>query len=212
MSKKKQKYYVVWQGHLPGVYTSWTDCQLQIKAYPHALYKSFSSKEKADLAFEMGHALYKANEEQAAQIINKEIFKGEIIWKSLSVDAAWNSKQKDMEYRGVWTDSGTEIFRQGPFPDGTNNVGEFLAIVHALAYCQKNNLMDMPIYTDSRTALAWIRNKKTKTTLKMTHKNKILFHLMDRALYWLNKNSYKNKILKWETKYWGEIPADFGRK
>jgi ribonuclease HI len=212
MRKKKSKYYVVWQGNQPGVYTSWTDCQLQIKAFPGALYKSFKSKEKADLAYQMGHDAFRANEEKATITINKELYKGEILWKSLSVDAAWNSKQKDMEYRGVWTDTGDEIFRQGPFPEGTNNVGEFLAIIHALAYCKKNNLPDMPIYTDSRTALAWLRNKKTKTTLKKTHKNKILFHLIDRAIYWLNNNSYSNKILKWDTKHWGEIPADFGRK
>ena len=48
---KKQKYYVVWKGVSPGVYHSWTDCQLQIKGYEGALYKSFDTREEAEQAF-----------------------------------------------------------------------------------------------------------------------------------------------------------------
>ena len=47
---KKQKYYVVWKGVNPGVYDSWTDCQLQIKGYDGAQYKSFETKEEAEHA------------------------------------------------------------------------------------------------------------------------------------------------------------------
>jgi len=117
-----------------------------------------------------------------------------------------------MEYRGVATVSGTEIFKMGPFDNGTNNVGEFLALVHALAYLKKLDKEDVKIYSDSRTAMAWVRNKKVKTTLKKTPENEAIFVLMDRALKWLNSNTYKTKILKWDTDTWGEIPADFGRK
>ena len=39
-----------------------------------------------------------------------------------------------------------------------------------------------------------------------------LFELIDRAENWLKTNHYSNKILKWDTPLWGEIPADFGRK
>ena len=42
--------------------------------------------------------------------------------------------------------------------------------------------------------------------------NKEVFVLIQRAINWLNTNSYSTKIVKWETKKWGEIPADFGRK
>ena len=44
------------------------------------------------------------------------------------------------------------------------------------------------------------------------NKNKGLFELIDRALVWLKENTYTTTIVKWETKAWGEIPADFGRK
>ena len=115
------------------------------------------------------------------------------------------------EYRGVYTHNSKEIFRQGPFPEGTNNLMEFLALVHALGFCKQRKI-SLPIYTDSRTAISWVRNKKVKTRQPRTEKNKQLFDLIDRALIWLKENKYPNQILKWETKVWGEIPADFNRK
>ena len=98
-----------------------------------------------------------------------------------------------------------------PFPEGTVNIGEFLAIVHALAYLKQRN-SDWPVYSDSRTAIAWLRKKAIKTNLERTAKNEQLFSLVDRALTWLKNNKYSNRVIKWETEYWGEIPADFGRK
>jgi ribonuclease HI len=138
-------------------------------------------------------------------------FGTKIISNSISVDAACSGNPGLMEYRGVHTVSREEIFRQGPHKDGTNNIGEFLALVHALAFLKKMQ-SNTPIYTDSRTAMAWVRNKKVKTTLNKTAKNANLFDMMDRAIKWLKSNTYTNKIIKWDTKNWGEIPADFGRK
>jgi ribonuclease HI len=60
--------------------------------------------------------------------------------------------------------------------------------------------------------MAWVRNKVTKTTQSRNPQNAELFGLLDDAILWLQSNSYKNPILKWETQIWGEIPADFGRK
>jgi ribonuclease HI len=94
---------------------------------------------------------------------------------------------------------------------GTNNIGEFLAIVHALAFLKKHEV-NIPVYTDSLTALKWVKDKKVKTKLKETPENEELFELIERAVNWLNNNTYNNAILKWDTKNWGEIPADFGRK
>ncbi len=116
-----------------------------------------------------------------------------------------------MEYRGVDTQTKKELFKQGPFKEGTNNIGEFLAIVHGLAYLKKKS-SDRILYTDSRTALSWVKKKNCNTKLKRSPKNKDLFELVDRAVVWLKNNSYSTTIVKWETKAWGEIPADFGRK
>ncbi len=116
-----------------------------------------------------------------------------------------------MEYRGVDTETGAEIFRMGPFQDSSNNLGEFLATVHALGWLKQRN-HKMPVYTDSRTSLAWVRKKKAKTTVPKTMGNRPVFDLIARAEQWLKDNADANMVLKWETKVWGEIPADFGRK
>jgi ribonuclease HI len=127
------------------------------------------------------------------------------------VDAAWNTRSGDMEYQGFDYSNGNLLFKKGPFKDGTNNIGEFLAIVHALALLKKQNFT-LPIYSDSKTAISWVTKKKANTKLEPTGRNDELFELLKRAEKWLQENSYPNKILKWETEQWGENPADFGRK
>ena len=206
---KSKKYYAVWAGHRPGVYDSWALCQIQIKNFPGAKYKSFKSLTEAENALMSPYEQHIGNSKKKAKPSTRS-GRG-IIKNSVSVDAACSGNPGIMEYRGVHTSTKEEIFHQGPFQDGTNNIGEFLALVHALALFKKLNNNTI-IYTDSMTAMAWIRNKKVKTTLKKTSKNEILFDLIDRAIDWLNKNTFTNEIIKWDTKHWGEIPADFGRK
>ena len=84
-------------------------------------------------------------------------------------------------------------------------------IVHALAHCKKHSLT-VPIYSDSRNAINWVKDRHARTRQERTEKNKKIFDLLDRAIRWLHENEYLNPILKWETKAWGENPADFGRK
>lgn len=208
---KKKKYYVVWEGNEPGIYDSWTDCQLQIKGYPGARYKSFKTLVEAQEAFGSDSADFiKKSGSSKPKVIRAD--HPDIIWNSIAVDAACSGNPGDMEYRGVDTKTGFEFFRQGPFKKGTNNIGEFLALVHALAYLKKEGKDELTIYSDSKIAMGWVKKKMPKTTLKKTAQNAIIFELMDRAVTWLQNNTYKNPILKWETKKWGEIPADFGRK
>lgn len=204
----KQKYYVVWKGVKPGVYASWAECEMQIKAFEGALYKSFESLNLAEKAFASKPHQYIGKPKSTIASLIQD-FKPVI--PSISVDAACAGNPGLMEYRGVDTETKQQIFHNGPYRNGTNNIGEFLAIVHALALLKKHK-SDLPVYTDSQTALAWIRAKKARTKLEMNDENKELFELIQRAEQWLNANSWHNKLIKWETEIWGEIPADFGRK
>ena len=208
---KKQKYYVVWKGHEPGIYNDWTTCQLQIKNYSGAEYKSFKTLREAEIAFEGEYVEFKESKGTTKPNLLIEEIDG-IERNSIAADAACSGNPGDMEYRGVDTFSGDEIFRQGPFKMGTNNVGEFLALVHALALLDKGQAYDIAIYTDSRTAMSWVKHKRVKTKLTRTRENAILFELISRGESWLKNNEVKNKIINWDTKNWGEIPADFGRK
>ncbi len=208
----KRKFYVVWEGVNPGIYTSWTDCQLQTKGYQGAKYRSFDTREEAERAFAsspyhyLGGAAKKVKERKASP----DALPSAVIPNSLAVDAACSGNPGPMEYRGVHVGSGQEVFRFGPVK-GTNNIGEFLAIVHGLALLKRNGF-DMPIYSDSVNAMSWVRQKTCKTKLPRTAETEALFQLIGRAEKWLRENAYSTRVLKWETKEWGEIPADFGRK
>ncbi|MCL4122164.1 UNVERIFIED_CONTAM: hypothetical protein GTU68_033916 [Idotea baltica] len=194
----KKKFYVVWKGKKTGVFTSWNTCKKQIDGFPNAQYKSFSSKEEAEKAI-------KGNYEDYKEAI------GVPIVPSISVDAACSGNPGKMEYRGVETHSKSQLFIQGPFEKGTNNIGEFLALVHGLGYLKQKKI-DLPIYSDSRIAMSWVKKGQCRTNLQLTDENRPLFDMIKRAEKWLKENRYKTTILKWETKAWGEIPADFGRK
>jgi len=208
----KNKFYVVWVGKEPGVYTGWGDCKKQVEGYNGAKYKGFPTLELAQAVFHDNHEKYLTRDLNAPKkIVCDHPLIGEPLTDSICVDAACSGNPGILEYRGVDTKSCAPLFKQGPFPEGTINIGEFLAIVHALAYLRQRN-SDWPIYSDSRTAIAWVRKKTANTKLERTTKNEQLFELIERAEKWLRTNSWPNRILKWETEYWGEIPADFGRK
>ncbi|TXG37308.1 ribonuclease H1 domain-containing protein [Seonamhaeicola maritimus] len=213
MAKKKKKYYTVWKGHHTGVFESWDDCKAQIKDYQGAQYKSFATFEAAKKALKGNYKDYIGKIAKFKSELSEEQLKkiGQPNYNSISVDAASSGNPGKMEYRGVDTKTKKQFFIQGPFEEGTNNIGEFLAIVHGLAFLKKHNSSHI-IYTDSRTAISWVKKKTCNTKLERNKKNKPLFELVDRAVEWLKSNTYNTVIVKWETKAWGEIPADFGRK
>ncbi len=207
-----KKYYTVWKGVNPGVYDSWTDCQLQIKNFKGALYKSFTTREEAEEALNSPAHYYLHPSEKSGQTshVAKKQLPENFDTNCLAVDAACSGNPGPMEYRGVYLLTGQEIFHFGPVY-GTNNIGEFLAIVHGLALLKKQGL-NMIIYSDSRNALNWVKQKKCKTKLERTERTEQLFQMIERAEKWLRENTYTMPVLKWETEQWGEVPADFGRK
>ena len=209
MSKKK-KYYVVWKGVNPGIYDSWTDCQLQIKGYEGALYKSFESLDEAQQAFADSAFHFVGRKAPKMDAAPKQI-PANFDMNCLAVDAACSGNPGPMEYRGVYLLTGQEVFHFGPVY-GTNNIGEFLAIVHGLALMKQKNIC-MTIYSDSRNAMNWVKQKKCKTKLERTAKTEKLYQMIERAENWLKTHQYADiPLVKWETDQWGEVPADFGRK
>lgn len=235
---KKQKYYVVWEGQQPGIYRSWPEAQAQIEGWKGARFKSFTSLNEATVAFRKGSD---DNLEAVATLLLQAREKGREArrraaaspapkapaqkittppaWQSnplvdknaIAVDASCLGNPGVMEYRGVDLSTGREIFRVGPFQDATNNIGEFLALVHVLALCKQQG-SDRPVYSDSRTALSWLRRRGSRSMLKATPRNTVALRLLARADAWVKANTWPNRVMKWDTDHWGEIPADFGRK
>lgn len=205
MTKKKNNFYVVWLGYNPGIYNSWDECKEQIFGFAGAKYKGFSTIEEAKEAYSQGF-------ENFIQSKNKTINLASIPQEiCICVDAACSGNPGIMEYQGVWCQDKQLIFKEGPFKNATNNIGEFLAIVHGLSWLKKNNL-PFPLYSDSAIAIKWIKQGKVNSKLQQDSENNKLFQLIFRAEKWLKENPYYNEVRKWDTNAWGEIPADFGRK
>ena len=222
------------------MYSSWEACQEAVNGVSGAKYKSFKTQEEAEDAFEMGEEAYEeakasdtsdastsskpsisresresCNSNESSKPIrpafNPQNLPAEVIREAIAVDAACSGNPGAMEYRGVYLADGKEIFHYGPV-HGTNNIGEFLAIVHGLALLKQKGLDNMPIYSDSVNAQLWVRKHHCKTTLVRNDQTEKLYQMIERAEAWLRNNTYKNPIIKWQTDKWGEIPADFGRK
>ena len=229
MSKKKQKYYVVWQGNKPGIYESWGDCEKQIKGIAGARFKSYESRTLAEQAFRLGPELAASIgdgtsstasvtkdesiltvDELGMTVVRSDYEGPKPELRAIAVDAACSGHPGEMEYQGVYVASRTQLFHFKALK-GTNNIGEFLAIVHGLAYLKKNNMSEI-LYSDSVNAINWVKAKQCRTKLPLTPETEKLYEIIRRAEVWLHNNQYSTEIRKWETELWGEIPADFGRK
>lgn len=214
-----KKFYVVWKGRQTGIFTSWDECAKQVNGFPGAEYKSFATRSEAQNAFQRAYSDYvtatphRRRERKSSSHLSEDQLRriGQPIAESYSVDAACSGNPGALEYRGVHTSTRQEFFRQGPYQDGTNNIGEFLAIVHALALFKRDKIT-APIYSDSKIAINWVESKQCRTKLERTSANAKLFDLIERAEKWLLENDYENRVIKWRTFIWGENPADYGRK
>ncbi|MCH9681470.1 MAG: ribonuclease H family protein [Deltaproteobacteria bacterium] len=215
----RQRYFVVWVGREPGIYTDWASCQAQVEGFPGARHRSFTSPEEAEIAWvEAGgdpmpidRPGCESPTPTVATGMMPSVAEGGPPPGSIAVDAACSGNPGPMEYRGVEIGGGTELFRVGPM-HGTNNIGEFLAIVHGLAWLQAQGRSG-PLYTDSRTAIGWVGRGRAKTTLARAENTERAWVLLERARRWLSASRDRGiEIRKWPTRTWGEIPADFGRK
>ncbi|MBP5341171.1 MAG: ribonuclease H family protein [Bacteroidales bacterium] len=223
---KKQKYYVVWQGKKPGIYSDWDECKEQVVGVQGAQYKAFDSMAEAEAASRLPYSSVVEVEsgerkvgsgKPSALVIDengmtaiKPGTENAPVLDALAVDAACSGNPGVMEYQGIYIPTRTRIFHYRA-EKGTNNIGEFLAIVHGLSYLKKHHLNQI-IYTDSRTALGWVKQKACKSKLPEDASTAELWDYIHRAENWLRTNSYTTEIRKWDTDNWGEIPADFGRK
>lgn len=216
----KRKFYVVWVGRVPGIYDDWAECLDQVDKFPGARYKAFDSQTAATIAFRgdpddqssiiEAIAEHSARRRQEMQPSLLEI--PEINPDAIAVDGAASGNPGPIEYRGVDVRSGIELFHVGPLAGGTNNVAEYLALIHALAYLYNKGDRTTPVYSDSRTARAWVRNRGHRSKLEATPENLQIRQMLQRADAWIQSHTTENPILRWNTDDWGEIPADFGRK
>lgn len=185
------KFYAVKRGRSPGIYLTWAECELQVKGFQNAKFKSFNSLLEAE-----------------TYINDVEELQHELPIHGLAVDASLLKGSKG-EFQIVDLSTGKLIYSSPVYVDTTVNVMEFLAIIKAIEISRTQiEFTKCDIYSDSATAITWVKNKHINSKLELTEELKLL---VDNALIVLNQNC-ENKIIKWDTNSFGEIPADFSRK
>lgn len=209
MWKTEKKFYIVRKWKKTWIFDSRDECKESVNWYSDAKYKWFSSKEEAEIALQEWWEKYY----EVKNITKKEKVNSEDIpffAESIAVDAACSGNPWEMEYRGIDLQNWDEIFHE-KFKIWTNNIGEFLAIIHWLKYLWNDNRV---IYSDSRIAMSWVNQWKCKTQINADKNSDfwITLKAVEWAENWLKENWIKHRILKRNTEDWWEIPADFGRK
>ena len=214
---KGTKFYVVWKGRKTGIFSTWEACAEQVNGFRGAHYRSFFSRLAAEQALRGTFPSHSGKDVSGQEWLFSP---HPPVADSVAVDAACSGSPGRLEFRGVDLRTGKEIFHRGPYNNGTNNVGEFLAIVQALEILAGQSKdssraaggTDTPVYSDSDTAIGWVKAKRCNTKLIADGTNAPLFRLVRRAEAWLANNAVTRPVLKWDTRAWGEIPADFNRK
>lgn len=215
---QRRKFYVVWEGRSPGIYDSWEEAKIQIDGFPGARFKAFDDQTVATRAFRGSPDEQKAilraiasHRDSGLATFNIDDHP-EVVRDSIAVDGACSRNPGPIEYRGVDVVTGAEIFHAGPFQGGTNNIAEYLGLIHALAFLHNTGNTHTVVYSDSRTAQSWVRRRGHASKIAPTPGNAKILQLLARADAWIQSHPHHATILKWDTDHWGEIPADFNRK
>lgn len=124
----------------------------------------------------------------------------------IATDGAHSTKERLTRFRAVDLSSRSELFREST-GNWTNNVGEFLGIVAVVKYIIEHPGTPRVIYSDSKTAITWYRDRRTASARHCPAllKAEIFLKVMDEKIRDI-------RLEYWDNRLWGENPADFGNK
>ena len=182
----KQKFYVVWEGVTPGVYTSWTDCQLQIKGYEGAKYKSFDTREEAERALATSpYAYIGKNAKKKSEKVSSETLPACVIDNSLAVDAACSGNPGPGGWGAVLRYGAHERELSGGEAQTTNNRMELTAVIEALRLLKEP--CEVELYSDSKYVIdalskGWVYGWQKKGWIKSDKKPALNVDLWERLL------------------------------
>src|ERR1035437_1509339 len=109
---KKNKFYVVWNGRVPGIYYNWPSASKQVHRFPNGHYKSFITYEEAKSAF-ANRKPFKGGSYSHAKMkpVYKRPAEPSVYYEnSICVDGAWSPSTLDIEYRAVLLPTKQELF------------------------------------------------------------------------------------------------------
>ncbi|MFZ2209286.1 MAG: ribonuclease H family protein [Porticoccaceae bacterium] len=151
-----KKYYVVWVGKVPGIYTSWPVAERQIKGFPGAKFKSFPTLALAEEAYALGKP---ATVRKPASPRAKVAATGERSIAAIEIycDGACDPNPgKAGTGIAVYKNSALDALWYGLYnPAGTNNMAELLGLQHSLVFAKRwiESGQTVAILCDSKYAI-----------------------------------------------------------
>ncbi|MDD9820387.1 MAG: ribonuclease H family protein [Nitrospira sp.] len=165
------KFYAVRDGRKPGIYTTWPACEAQVREFPRARYKSFSTREDAK-AFLAGASPAAT---PAASAATRQTTNVVHIW----VDGAWLQQGEEPPRFGwayVILNGEQELHRgkghavPADAQQHRNVAAEIQAVVHALTWCRNHGITTATIYFDYQGLASWVQGAwKTRTPFTQSY-------------------------------------------
>jgi len=165
-----KKYYVVWEGRERGIFTDWDTCKRQVDQFAGARYKSYKTRQEAEIAFRSSAAAA-FKKAKATPKPKRSSASGP---KTYSVDeiASLDVSTKIFADGGCDPNpgkaaSGVAVYRDGAVADlwyglfnpaGTNNTAELNALHQSLLLAQREiaEQQSVAIFCDSKYAIQCI--------------------------------------------------------
>ena len=191
--KTNKPYYVVWQGHRPGVYDTWTECKAQITGFDRPQYKKFSTRYQAFHAYQKGSS-YREN----LRASDLPVFEK----KSILINASTDTQRNLTSYYGLYLNSNRRMF-SNTISSADKRIGLFLAAVKALSILHKHRTL-LPVYTESLEIISAVKDKRFVALNPQAESAKVNLYVRV-ALAWLEKHP-PPPLLHWNAAYWGELP------
>lgn len=164
-----KKFYVIWVGREPGIYTDWPTAQKQVMKFAGAKYKSFTSKAEADAAFSDGSVSSVAKTttkssgpKQSGNNLSAPPIKTDVV---IYCDGGCDPNPgKAGSGVAVYQDDALIQLWYGVFnPNGTNNTAELSALFYSLQLAQHATTQGLSaqILCDSMYSIQCIRDWAT---------------------------------------------------
>lgn len=92
----------------------------------------------------------------------------------------------NVSYLGTNLKTGEKIFKHIE-PEGSQDLIEYMGIIHAMMYIKKNSFEPHVIFSKMPEIIDWIKQKRYKSTAIRNDKNSFFFEKLDRADRWLTE-------------------------
>ncbi len=207
----KYSCYAVLEGRVPGVYDTWNECSAQVTGYSGAIFKGHICHSSARYEFRLHQrrkiAKFKI---RTTPLAKKKKVSTLPTSEYIVAGASYDRFNDTLTYRVVMGGTNETLFESEVYSGGNQSLGEYLALIEALKWVRENYKHDIPVLSNSMSAIIWIENKAYKGSLGIHDMDSDLYLELKKAKEYLSdmcQDGYKYSLntLKWNNKLLGCI-------